>query len=303
MIGETVIAIGNPTGMLADSVTTGVLSAKNREMEINGRTFRGLLQTDAAINPGNSGGPLLNLNGELIGINFSILLTTGQSFGFAIPADQVRAALDERLLNVERTRRFWLCMRVDEAEEGVRVKQVDPGGPAAKAGVREGDVIVSLGGKPVRKVLEYAKALLPSADGEELRLRVRHGAVERDVALRLLGYDDRVLWERLGVVVREVPVKVGRRNEMRLVVDALDAKGPAAEIKLEPKDVLWAFRLPVPAASPFYRDSQETREFAIDSKERLRRIVEQIALSRSAKELTLIVQRDGRGYEGEIAIR
>lgn len=301
MIGETVIAIGNPTGMLADSVTTGVLSAVSRELEIDKRKFRGLLQTDAAINPGNSGGPLLNANGELIGINFSIV-RMGQNLGFAIPADQVRVALDERLMNVDRTRRFWLGMRVQETPEGVRVKSVDPGGPAVKAGVRAGDLVAELAGRPVGTALEYSKAALQFNAGDELRLKLKRGRSDEDVSLRLLSYDDRILWERLGIVAREVQVKAGRNRETRLVIDAVDKSGPAAEIKLREQDVLWSFAATAPVQTIF-GTRLERRAIPIDSKETLRQAVEQLALSRSARELQITVQREGRGYEGELPIR
>ena len=159
MIGETVIAIGNPFG-LNHTVTTGVLSAVNRSIRGDGREYHGFLQTDASINPGNSGGPLLNLDGELIGINTAIL-GNAQGIGFAIPINRARRIVDDLIRHGE-VLPAWLGFGLQELTPklrealgaslttGVLISTVYEGTPASAAGVRRGDVLVAVDGTEVR---------------------------------------------------------------------------------------------------------------------------------------------------------
>ena len=140
MIGETVVALGNPFG-LENSVTTGVVSAKNRTVTFNTEygeiKYDGLIQTDALINPGNSGGPLVNIDGELIGINAAIV-NQAQGIGFAIPVDKVRQAL-VKLFNFRELNKVWLGAQVEEQDDtskGIKVTSVEPESPACKAQVK-----------------------------------------------------------------------------------------------------------------------------------------------------------------------
>src|SRR5579871_5785231 len=137
MPGETVIAIGNPFG-LAHTVTTGVVSALHRSVKTPDRVYEDFIQTDAAINPGNSGGPLLNLDGELIGINTAVH-RGGPGIGFAIPIDRARTIVDD-LLKFGRVRYGWLGVEAREGRGTVVVAAVEEGSPARAAGVRAGDV-------------------------------------------------------------------------------------------------------------------------------------------------------------------
>lgn len=157
-VGNWVIAIGSPFG-LEDTVTIGVISAKERPLEIDGRTFEHLLQTDASINPGNSGGPLLNLKGEVIGINTAIN-AQAQGIGFAIPTSTVKAVMDE-LIQQGKVKRPWLGVQIQpvtqdianflgyEGSTGAVIYGVVSGGPAAKAGIKEGDIVLSIDGTKV----------------------------------------------------------------------------------------------------------------------------------------------------------
>ncbi len=161
-VGDWVMAIGNPFGM-AGSVTAGIISARARD--INAGPYDDFLQTDAAINKGNSGGPLLNLKGEVIGINTAIFSPSGGSIGigFAIPANLAKPVIDD-LQKYGKARRGWLGVRIqsvtDEIAESLGLKEqrgalvadVSPGGPAAKAGIRKGDVIASFDGKDVSEM-------------------------------------------------------------------------------------------------------------------------------------------------------
>src|SRR5262245_7267285 len=156
MIGETVIAIGNPFG-LSHTVTTGVVSAVGRSLHDEERTYTDFVQTDASINPGNSGGPLLNIRGELIGINTAIY-GKAQGIGFAIPVDRARRVMRD-LVAFGEVRRPWTGLVVQDltpdlaqhfgARHGVVVAEVEPDGPAARAGVVRGEVIVRVDGREV----------------------------------------------------------------------------------------------------------------------------------------------------------
>ncbi|NPV27776.1 MAG: trypsin-like serine protease [Firmicutes bacterium] len=149
-VGDWVIAIGNPYG-LDHTVTAGVISATGRPVTIQDRSYRNLIQTDAAINPGNSGGPLLNLKGEVIGINTAVN-AQAQGIGFAIPINTAKDVLED-LVNKGRIIRPWLGVELEPVTpefaryaglpdlEGVVISRVVPGSPAAKAGLKPADVI------------------------------------------------------------------------------------------------------------------------------------------------------------------
>lgn len=158
-VGDIVLAIGNPFG-LGGSLSVGVVSARNRDIEA-GR-YDDFIQTDAAINRGNSGGPLFNSDGEVIGVNTAILSPTGNSvgIGFATPTSIVRPVVDQ-LLRYGETRRGWLGVRLAnldraaaqragyDGDSGVVITRITPGGPAAAAGLRPGDVVLKFNGRDV----------------------------------------------------------------------------------------------------------------------------------------------------------
>lgn len=167
-VGNWVIAIGSPFG-LEDTVTIGVISAKERPLEIDGRTFEHLLQTDASINPGNSGGPLLNLNGEVIGINTAIN-AQAQGIGFAIPTSTVKQVMDE-LIQKGKVVRPWIGVQIQpvtpdianflgyEGSGGAVIYGVVAGGPAAKAGMQEGDIVLTIDGSKIASPDDLIKVL------------------------------------------------------------------------------------------------------------------------------------------------
>lgn len=177
-VGETVVAVSNPFG-LGTSVTRGVLSATDRRNVVDGQKAA-LLQTDAAINPGSSGGALVNLRGEVIGLITAIITRSGghQGVGLAVPAHELRRAL-ERLSSGEAPPHAWLGVRVlkDPVKgQGLKILQVAPEGPAAAAGVRDGDILKSLEGRPLGRLEDLREALLSAKAGDCLSAELaRHG--------------------------------------------------------------------------------------------------------------------------------
>lgn len=177
-VGNWVIAIGNPYG-LDHTVTVGVISAKGRPVTIQDRSFRNLLQTDASINPGNSGGPLLNLNGEVIGINTAV--AQAQGIGFAIPSDTVQSVLDD-LIKQGKVRRGWLGVEIQDVTptiadyfglpepEGVVLRNILQGGPAEKAGLKQGDIITDMEGKKVKNTDDLLEIIREAGPGKKVQL-------------------------------------------------------------------------------------------------------------------------------------
>ena len=192
-VGDWVIAIGNPFG-LGGSVSVGIISAKQRD--INNGPYDDFLQTDAAINKGNSGGPLINMDGEVVGVNTAIISPTGVSIGigFAVPSDAAAVVLEQLRLYGE-TRRGWLGVNVasvpeDQAEAygikpgaGARVASIAPDGPAAKAGVEQDDVIVRFDGKDVTTMRGLPRLVAQTQIGKEVEIEVSRKGQRR--ALRV----------------------------------------------------------------------------------------------------------------------
>jgi len=173
MIGETVIAIGNPYGY-ANTVTSGVISATGRDLQVmEGLWLRGLIQTDASINPGNSGGPLLNINGQLIGINTAIR-ADAQNIGFAIPVDTLVENLSHMLMP-EKLRRVRLGltmgrMRTNLQVRGLAVDAVSKDSPAEQKGLAAGDLIIKMDGHPLGSVIDFYVRMMTKEVGEPIRL-------------------------------------------------------------------------------------------------------------------------------------
>ena len=180
MIGEPVVAIGNPFG-LANTVTTGVVSALHRVIEAGDRVYEDFVQTDAAINPGNSGGALLNIEGRLIGINTAIH-SEGVGIGFAIPIDKARAIVQEVLQYGEVRPAFTGIVVDPSSRPGALVVEVLAGSPAEKAGLRAGDRIIDLGGQELRDATSFRQLERALVPGRSRPISVRRG---REAPLRL----------------------------------------------------------------------------------------------------------------------
>lgn len=179
-VGNWVIAIGNPFGF-DHTVTVGVISAKGRPITVENRHYKDLLQTDAAINPGNSGGPLLNLKGEVIGINTAV--AQAQGIGFAIPTNTVKSVLDE-LMKTGKVSHPWLGVQMSDMDselarylglqstDGVVIVGVIPGSPAEKAGLQQRDVMLEINGKKIKNTEELAKAIKDMKIGQKSTLLI-----------------------------------------------------------------------------------------------------------------------------------
>lgn len=235
LLGETVIALGNPFGY-AGSVSRGILSSRARRGPNEDRSRGELdtldwIQTDAAINPGNSGGPLINLRGDLIGINVATLRPQmgAQGIGFAIPIKRVNQALAE-VLSGESVGRFWFGARLKAATRPLTIQAVQPGSPAEKAGLKVGDVIAAIQGDPPSGIIEFNRALVKAGDSKDIPLSVRRGGNLKELRLRLIEesdfFNNEYLSARAGFKV--APVRGGG-----FVIQSVDANGPAAAVGLK----------------------------------------------------------------------
>jgi len=243
MIGETTIAIGNPVG-LQNTVTTGVISALNREVRFSNEVmYKDLIQTDASINPGNSGGPLLNILGELIGVNTAIR-GDAQNIGFAIPVDELRAILPE-MLDLEKQYRVEVGLKV-EGRDGASVTAVTDGTPAKEVGLRPGDRIVQVDDTPVGEAVDYYVAAVGRKPGDTLRLRVeRDGKIETvRLPLREIPLPDgrKLALKLYGLTLEPLDAAAARRLGVRpgsgLLVTDVERHSPADRLEIRPGDLL-----------------------------------------------------------------
>jgi len=224
-VGEWVAAIGSPFGFV-NTITAGIVSAKGRSLP--DESFVPFIQTDVAVNPGNSGGPLLNLRGEVVGINSAIYSRTGGYMGvsFAIPIEvaldvskqlQASGKVTRGRLGVQiqaLTPELAKSFKLDDVK-GVLVASVEPGGPAAKAGLQSGDVILAFGGKPVQSANELPRLVAATKPGTTITLDIWRSGARRQVKATLAEFpseavaqqtqpEGRQTSNRLGLVVREL---------------------------------------------------------------------------------------------------
>ena len=242
MVGETVVAIGNPLG-LQHTVTAGIVSALGRDLIFsNDVAYRGLIQTDASINPGNSGGPLLNTNGELIGINTAIR-GDAQNIGFAIPVDRLWELLPG-MLDIERRRRVRFGLRVDGPH--AEISAVRPDSPAAKTNLQPGDRILRFNGRPIRNGIDYYVHLLERQAGDKITLTVQRDdtTVTAEVPLQAIPLPDgrQLAWRLLGIELETIPERIRRRYDLPshigLVVARVAPGSPADQAGVRATDLI-----------------------------------------------------------------
>ncbi len=206
LVGEWAVAIGNPFGFLLNdtspSVTAGVVSATRRDVKTDASNlgiYKDMIQTDAAINPGNSGGPLVNADGNVIGVNTFIFTQGGGSLGigFAIPINRVKRVVYE-IIKYGRVRSVWIGLLVDEITpyvsryrnikdaKGLLVSGVEGGSPADKAGVQRGDIIRQINGEGISNAREARRSLFGSQVGDTIVLTIERDGKRRDVQLLLV---------------------------------------------------------------------------------------------------------------------
>jgi len=245
MIGETVIAIGNPFG-LAHTVTTGVISAINRQVRTENRVYRDFIQTDASINPGNSGGPLLNINGELIGINTAVY-NQANGIGFAIPITKAERII-KRLIAQGEILPVWLGFTLQDVtprlaryfktpkRDGALITKIEPGSPAAKSRMKQGDVIIGLGRQNVRSVDDYEDLLRTYTAQEKVGLTVfRQGKARKyNLVVQTFPLEKamEISRDRYGLGVEK------RKRDRGVLVERVNPDSPAARIRLRPGDII-----------------------------------------------------------------
>lgn len=241
-VGELVLAIGSPLeANLAHSVSMGIISATDRTLGILRERggYENFLQTDAAINPGNSGGALINMDGELIGINTAIASRSGgnEGIGFAVPVDIAKRVMKSIIENGRVVRAYLGITRGGQVDDtmaralglekpyGVIVGGVEDGGPADQAGLQEGDVIQTLNGKPIKNWSLFRTSIATSSpdtevelginrDGEQLTIDVTLGELPSDMVADQQPQQDQNLEEQLGFSVQNLTPEIAQKLEL-----------------------------------------------------------------------------------------
>ena len=263
-VGEWVIAIGNPFG-LEQTVTVGVVSAKGRS-RVGINEYENFIQTDAAINPGNSGGPMLNIDGEVVGINSALFSRTGgyMGIGFAIPINMVKA-INDQLQKHGKVTRGWLGVAIQDISEelaesfnldearGLLVSEVQKDSPAEKSGVEQGDVIVELDGTELANVNDLRNRIALIIPGTEAKLTVIRNGKEKNIDVEIgeqpedfgriagsQGNTDSL--EKFGFTLQELTPELaeqfGYEGEQGVLIGDVEPDGPAAEAGLQPGQLI-----------------------------------------------------------------
>jgi len=246
LIGETVLALGNAFGY-EHTVTRGIISALHRDVDVSPtQRYEDLIQTDASINPGNSGGPLLNINGEMIGINVAVR-AGAQGIGFAIPVDSVLRIVTG-LLSIERIDHTWHGLVCKTCGTGALIESVHSQSPAETIGMRAGDIILRVGDRSVTSQLDIERAFLGRKAGEIVAVTVTREGGEENLSLALAKARKQKAsasersWEQLGLrLASAVPFTVQQlqpRYRGGLLVQEVRYGSPASDKGIRPGDIL-----------------------------------------------------------------
>jgi serine protease Do len=293
MIGETVIAIGNPFGF-SHTVTTGVVSALDRSIRTEDRVYHDFIQIDASINPGNSGGPLLNINGDLIGINTAIY-AKAQGIGFAIPISKARKIISD-LIQYGEVKQAWIGIIVQDLNEklaaylnaagrkGVVVTKVEAHSPAEDAGVQESDIILSIGKKRVGSAEDYESATKILAAGDTLQAEVWRDGEKKTVTIKAklfpLELAEDLALRLLGINVDDLTSKTrqayGINSDEGVVIAKIRKNSYLARIGAEPGDLI-----------------RRIDDYTIHDKEDFKKAIVKF---RRKNSVVLLLQRGDQGY-------
>jgi serine protease Do len=259
-VGQWVVAIGHPRG-LDETVTQGIISAKHRRGISDPSSYQDFLQTDAAINPGNSGGPLLNLQGEVVGVNAAIMSESGgfEGIGFAIPSNMA-IHIAKQLIAHGKVERGWLGVSIQDltpalaksfgmsGNRGALVADVTKGGPADKAGMKKGDVVTSYQGKEIPDAGTLRNDVSVAPVGQEAKITVWRDGKARNLTVTVASreVEDKMLvaslQQRLGVSVRVVTPKemgkYGLQSQQGVVIQKVEPKGPLGVAGFEKGDLI-----------------------------------------------------------------
>jgi serine protease Do len=260
-----VLAIGSPLSeQLEQTVTAGIVSAKGRS-NVGLAEFEDFIQTDAAINPGNSGGPLVNLRGEVVGINTAILSRSGgyQGIGFAIPVEMAKKVMED-LVKKGKVVRGWMGVVIQNVDEnmaealgigkarGVVISEIAKGGPAEKAGLKQGDVILQFEGKKVANTVELRNLVVETApdahvdvtilrDGKEKTVRVELGELAAEEVAAVEEPKEKVESE-IGLEVQTLTSsmagRLGYENEEGVIVTKVKSGSPAQTAGIQHGDLI-----------------------------------------------------------------
>lgn len=307
VVGEWVVAIGHPRG-LDQTVTTGIISAKNRRGITDPSSYQDFLQTDAAINPGNSGGPLLNLEGEVIGVNGVIASASGgfEGIGFAIPSN-IALYVTRELMARGKVERGWLGVSVQDLtfelakksgldkSGGALVAEVTNGSPAAQAGLKAGDVILEFNGKPVPDAGFLRNSVAASRPGTKAEMAVWRDGKKMKVSVTMGNQQAAAkqlaasIKEKLGVEVRPVTPKESEKFELGentgVVVENVASGSLLAKAGLERGDIIL-----------------EVNGEAVEGVDSFNNLISTVSLGRQI-EITVLDHRSGRVGQLTVQLR
>lgn len=257
-VGQWVVAIGNPFG-LEQTVTAGIVSAKGRV--IGSGPYDDFIQTDASINPGNSGGPLLNMKGEVVGINTAIV-AGGQGIGFAIPVNLAKNIIVQ-LKSTGEVTRGWLGVGIQDISEevaeyygikekkGVLVTEVFPGDPADLAGIKPKDIILSVNGKAVDSARQLTGMIADISVGDTIKIKINRNGKPQTIDVKIAKREETKIFGRstqereqaqLGIQVSEITPETARRFNLKdtagVIVVGVDPESKATEAGLQMHDII-----------------------------------------------------------------
>lgn len=259
-VGEWVIAIGHPRG-LDQTVTQGIISAKHRRGITDPTGYQDYLQTDAAINPGNSGGPLLNLRGEVIGVNTIIVSGSGgfEGIGLAIPSNMAQH-VSKLIISQGKVERGWLGISAQdmtpalaknlgiEFRKGAVIDDIVKGGPGDKAGLRKNDIVIAFQGKDILDAAMLRNEASISSIGKDVRMAVIRAGKRQEMTIRVGDPKDATrtlsssVRERLGIEVRSLSQKEAEKYRLNVnegvVITSVDQKGPLGRVGFEVGDII-----------------------------------------------------------------